>query len=123
MASKTSILVFYRSLTKSQKFFRNASIALIVVVNVAGGALTLLNVFQCRPVMNTFSTPQPAGTTCTDIVTLYLSSAPVNILSDLAILFLPMPILTALCLPRKQKIILIATFGQFNSGVVVMARI
>jgi hypothetical protein len=46
-----------------------------------------------------------------------LSSAPVNILTDLAILFLPMPILTALCLPRKQKIILIALFGQFPSRI------
>src|SRR5256885_4074394 len=46
-----------------------------------------------------------------DIVTLYLSSAPVNVITDLAILFLPMPILTGMRLPRKQKIILVVTFS------------
>ncbi|TIA60466.1 hypothetical protein D6C83_03244 [Aureobasidium pullulans] len=41
----------------------------------------------------------------------YLSSAPVNIITDLAILFLPMPILTSMRLPKKQKTILVITFG------------
>jgi hypothetical protein len=117
MVSKTSILIFYLRLTKTEKFFRTASAVVLVVAVVAGTALTLLNIFQCRPVANTLDDPLSAGTTCIDIVTLYLSSAPVNILTDLAILFLPMPILTALCLPRKQKIILIVVFGQFPSRI------
>jgi hypothetical protein len=117
MVSKTSILIFYLRLTKTEKFFRIASAVVLAVAVVAGTVLTLLNIFQCRPVANTFDSPLSADTTCIDIVTLYLSSAPVNILTDLAILFLPMPILTSLCLPRKQKIILVATFGQFPSRI------
>src|SRR5438045_4587911 len=112
MATKTSILIFYRRLSKAERFFRLSSIVILIVVNTAGFSLTLLNIFQCHPTGKAFSTPTPPGARCTDIVTLYLSSAPVNILTDLAILFLPMPILTALCLPRKQKIILVVTFGQ-----------
>ena len=111
MATKTSILIFYLTLSKSHKVFRGLTIATMVVVNAAGLALTCLNIFQCRPVAAVFQETLPPQATCTDIVTLYLSSAPVNIITDLAILLLPMPILTSLRLPRKQKIILIITFS------------
>jgi len=111
MATKTSILVFYLTLSKNQKVFRWATIATLVVVNVGGLALTVLNIVQCRPVNAAWASPVPATATCTNIVTIYLSSAPLNIITDLAIFFLPMPILTSMRLPKKQKIILIITFG------------
>ncbi|KAF2490913.1 MFS general substrate transporter [Lophium mytilinum] len=111
MATKTSILIFYLSLSKTQKIFRTATIATLAVVNIGGLALTLLNVVQCRPVGAAFDNPVPESATCTDIITIYLSSAPLNIITDLAILFLPMPILTSMRLPKKQKIILVVTFG------------
>ncbi|KAI9697091.1 MAG: hypothetical protein M1836_005053 [Candelina mexicana] len=111
MATKTSILVFLLSLSETQVLFRWATIATLVVVNAAGLALTLLNVFQCRPVGAAFLDPLPSTAYCMDIVTIYLSSAPVNIITDLAILFLPFPILTGMRLPMKQKAILIFTFG------------
>ena len=112
MATKTSILSFYLNLSKTQPIFRWASIATLVVVNAAGLALTFLNIFQCQPVEDVFQDPLPPSAKCIDIVTLYLSSAPVNIITDLAILFLPMPILTSMRLPRKQKTILVFTFGK-----------
>ncbi|KAF2466976.1 MFS monosaccharide transporter-like protein [Lindgomyces ingoldianus] len=111
MATKTSILMFYLTLSKTQKIFRWSTVATLVVVNVGGLALTLLNILQCSPVYAAFKTPVPASASCTDIVTIYLSSAPLNIITDLAILFLPMPILTGMRLPRKQKAILVITFG------------
>ncbi|KAF9693650.1 hypothetical protein EKO04_008135 [Ascochyta lentis] len=111
MATKTSILIFYLSLSKTQKIFRWATIATLVVVNVGGLALTILNIVQCRPISAAWMSPVPATAHCTNIVTIYLSSAPLNIITDLAILFLPMPILTSMRLPRKQKIILVITFG------------
>lgn len=111
MATKTSILIFYLSLSKTQKIFRWATIATLVVVNVGGLALTLLNVLQCSPVRAALQAPVPESASCTDIVTIYLSSAPLNIITDLAIFFLPMPILTGMRLPRTQKVILIVTFG------------
>lgn len=111
MATKTSILIFYLTLSKTQKIFRWATIVTLAVVNIGGLALTFLNIFQCRPVTAAFKNPVPDSATCTNIVTLYLSSAPLNIITDLAILFLPMPILTSMRLPKKQKTILIITFG------------
>ncbi|KAF2018207.1 MFS general substrate transporter [Aaosphaeria arxii CBS 175.79] len=111
MATKTSILTFYLTLSKTHKVFRWATIATMVVVNVGGLALTLLNTLQCSPVSAAYLSPTPDTASCTSIVTIYLSSAPLNIITDLAILFLPMPILTSMRLPKKQKTILVVTFG------------
>ncbi|KAI9801270.1 MAG: hypothetical protein M1833_002840 [Piccolia ochrophora] len=111
MATKTSILIFYLNLSRTQPIFRWASIITMVVVNAAGLALTILNIFQCRPVDAVIQNPSPPSAKCIDIVTLYLSSAPVNILTDLAILFIPIPLLTRMRLPRKQKNILVFTFA------------
>lgn len=119
MATKTSICLFYLTLSKNQRVFRWTTVSTLVVVNTAGAALTLLNIFQCRPVGAAFDFPLPSDDKCIDIVTLYLSSAPVNIITDLALLFLPMPILTGMKLPRNEKLILIVTFS-FGAFVAVI---
>lgn len=113
MLTKTSIIVFYLSVMSRDidPIFKWASWLTLAVTNVFGAALTFLNIFQCTPVGSTFIYPTPSNAKCTDIVTLFLSSAPLNIITDLAILFLPMPILTGMRLPKKQKLILIVTFG------------
>ena len=119
MATKTSICLFYLTLSKNHPVFRWLTVATLVVVNVAGTALTLLNLFQCRPLGAAFQDPRSDTASCIDIVALYLSSAPVNIITDLALLFLPMPILTGMRLPRNEKIILIITFS-FGGFVAVV---
>ena len=111
MATKTSILVFFLTLSKQQRVFTWTVWATLAVVNAAGLALSFLNIFQCRPLSATFDESRPADAHCTDIVTLFLSSAPVNIITDIVILLLPMPILKSMRLPRKQKWILYITFG------------
>ena len=119
MATKTSICLFYLTLSENQPIFKWSTIATLTVVNVAGLALTILNILQCRPVGAAFDDPILPTAKCIDIVTLYLSSAPVNIITDLALLFLPMPILTSMRLPRNEKIILIITFS-FGGFVAVV---
>ena len=124
MAVKTSILVFYLTLTRNQKVFQWANYVTLFVVNAAGFALTMINVFQCHPVSAAFYSTAPASAKCIDILTLYLSSSPVNIITDLAILFLPIPILTQMRLPYKQKWILVITFSfGFFVAVVDVIRI
>ena len=122
MATKTSICLFYLTLAKNQPIFKYTTIATLVVVNVAGTALTFLNIFQCHPIAGLFHQPLPSNLKCIDIIALYLSSAPINIITDLALLTLPMPILTAMRLPRNEKLILIVTFsfGAFVAAVDVV---
>jgi hypothetical protein len=112
MATKTSILVFYIRLSKNtQRVLRGASWAVLAVVNLAGGVLTLLNIFQCRPVGAAFDSSYPGDAKCISLLTEFICSAPVNIVTDLAILALPIPVLTAMRLPRRQKNILVVTFA------------
>jgi hypothetical protein len=122
MTIKTSILIFYLTLTKTDKGFRRANYVTLFVVNAAGFALTMTNVLQCSPVDAAIRFPTDGSAKCIDIVTLYLSSAPVNLITDVAIFFLPIPILTRMRLPMKQKIILIITFsfGIFTAVVDVI---
>ncbi|TRX95825.1 hypothetical protein FHL15_003379 [Xylaria flabelliformis] len=120
MAFKTSILVFYLRLSKNtQKVLRLASWAVLVIVNLNGTVLTLLNIFQCNPVEAGFN--RSPGR-CIPLLTEFICSAPVNIVTDLAILALPLPVLTSMRLPPRQKIILIMTFalGIFVSIVDVI---
>ncbi|KUL84277.1 hypothetical protein ZTR_07565 [Talaromyces verruculosus] len=124
MVLKTSILIFYLFLSKTNKIFRWAIFATIVVVNAAGTALTMVNIFQCDPVGAAIWFPADGDAKCFSIVTIYLSSAPVNLITDIAIFFLPLPILTQLRLPRKQKLILIITFSfGFFTAVVDVIRV
>ncbi len=121
MLTKTSIIVFYLSVMSKDAdvIFKWCNWLTLALVNVAGLALTLYNILQCMPVRAAWIYPTPTGATCTNIISLYLSSAPVNIITDIAILFLPMPILTGMRLPKKQKIILVATFS-FGAFVAIV---
>lgn len=111
MATKTSILIFYLRLSKNtQKVLRLASWAVLAIVNLAGTVLTLINIFQCRPVQAAFD-PYNGAAYCIPLLTEFICSAPVNVVTDLAILALPLPVLTSMRLPRRQKIILIFTFA------------
>lgn len=109
MATKTSILVFYLRLSKNtEKVLRICSYVVLAIVNIAGAVLTLLNIFQCRPIDSAFTTNSGK---CIPLLTEFICSAPVNILTDLAILTLPLPVLTGMRLPSRQKYILVFTFA------------
>ncbi|KAI0473018.1 major facilitator superfamily domain-containing protein [Xylariaceae sp. FL0804] len=111
MAFKTSVLIFYLRLAKNtQKVLRLASWGVLVIVNVSGLVLTFLNIFQCHPVRAAFD-PFEATEYCIPLLTEFICSAPINIVTDLAILALPLPVLTGMRLPQRQKVILIMTFA------------
>jgi hypothetical protein len=110
MVTKTSILIFYLRLARdTQKLLRGASYVTLAVVNFTGIVLTFLNAFHCSSVSAAYSLSDSAE--CMSIVTIYLCSAPVNIITDLAILVLPIPVLTGMRLPRRQKTLLVFTFA------------
>lgn len=112
MATKTSILIFYLRLSRTNRLFRIGTYATMGVVNVVGLVLTFVNIFQCHPLNKIFSESFIDTTQrCIPLVTLFLASSPANVFTDLAILVLPIPVLTGIHLPRRQKTILILTFG------------
>lgn len=64
--------------------------------------------FLCRPVQKLWK-PQLPGH-CMDAQIYWLSAAGVNIVLDFLVLLLPLPAITTLRLPRKQKICLMLVF-------------
>ena len=111
MATKTSILIFYLRLSKNTKpLLRLASYVVLAIVNLAGTVLTFINIFQCNPTYAGFQ-DVPFRPTCTPLLTVFICSAPINIVTDLAILVLPIPVLTSMRLPPRQKTILVITFA------------
>lgn len=112
MATKTSILLFYLRLSRTKRLFRLGTYATLGVANVIGLVLTFINIFQCHPLDKIFSgSLVDRSQTCIPIVTLFLASSPSNVFTDVAILVLPIPVLTGIHLPRRQKSILVLTFG------------
>ncbi|KAF5023841.1 hypothetical protein F66182_4099 [Fusarium sp. NRRL 66182] len=111
MATKTSVLIFYLRLAKhTQRVLRFASWLTLAIVNIAGLTLTLMNVFQCRPIAAAWDVDYDARAKCIPLLTEFICSSPVNIVTDLAILALPIPVLTGMRLPSRQKTILVLTF-------------
>ncbi|OBS29022.1 hypothetical protein FPOA_02958 [Fusarium poae] len=113
MATKTSVLIFYLRLAKhTQRVLRFASWLTLAIVNIAGVILTFMNVFQCRPTQAAWDVKyddRPSAK-CIPLLTEFICSSPVNIVTDLAILALPIPVLTGMRLPSRQKTILVLTF-------------
>ncbi|GFZ48389.1 hypothetical protein JCM24511_06137 [Saitozyma sp. JCM 24511] len=107
VATKTAILILYYRIAAAHQFLRCASLFTMTVINIAGIVLTFIYIFQCRPVDAAFSM---VDGTCIDIVAVYLSSMPINVLTDIVILLLPLPILTSLRMEFREKVILVATF-------------
>ncbi|KHN94011.1 L-fucose permease [Metarhizium album ARSEF 1941] len=111
MATKTAILIFYLRLAKNtQVVLRYASWATLAVVNIAGIVLTFMNIFQCNPVAAAWTIETDSPSRCIPLLTEFICAAPVNIVTDLAILALPIPVLTGMRLPSRQKTILVITF-------------
>ncbi|RCI08570.1 hypothetical protein L249_4777 [Ophiocordyceps polyrhachis-furcata BCC 54312] len=123
MATKTSILIFYLRLAKNtQVVLRYASWATLVVVNLSGCVLTFMNIFQCSPIGAAWMADFDRESSCIPLLTEFICAAPVNIVTDLAILALPIPVLTGMRLPMRQKTILVMTFtvGAFVSVIDVV---
>lgn len=85
--------------------------ATLVVTNVSALVLTLICAFQCNPLSAAFTSAVASDEHCIDTVKVIYASAPVHIITDIAVLLLPMEVLTSLRLPLKQKIALCVAFG------------
>lgn len=116
LVTKISILTLYLRIFRSHKLTRRGSIILIVVDTFAYVGLTCAKAFRCQPISAAWQLAPMRPVKCIDIVIIHLASTPVNVYTNLAIMLLPIPVLSSLRLPRRQKIILIFTFvlGAFD---------
>ena len=66
-------------------------------------------IFICTPVAYFWDRTIAKGH-CVNLLAFWFSNASFNIVTDLMICVLPVPVLRSLQLPRKQKVMLIAVF-------------
>jgi hypothetical protein len=109
MALKTSILFQYLRFFVHQTF-RQLAWALMAFVLVGGSALLLTSSLSCLPVAFNWDKTIPGGY-CINQPPVWYTMAGFTIVTDIAVLVLPMPVLKSLHLPKRQKYSLMATFG------------
>ncbi|KAF8854103.1 hypothetical protein BDZ45DRAFT_806100 [Acephala macrosclerotiorum] len=107
---KISILIQYLRIF-SNKSTRITIWAILAFVNAYSLITMFASVFVCYPIRYFWEKTYTGPSNCLDQKALWFSNASLNIFSDLAILIAPMPALSSLRLPRRQKIGLMFIFA------------
>jgi hypothetical protein len=80
-------------------------------ISIAGLAFLITSCLSCQPVPYFWDKDITTNGKCIDIMAFWFSFSAYNIITDMAVWLLPMPILKNLHLPRKQKYSLIGVFA------------
>ncbi len=106
-AIRLSILMFYIQINPFRRFR-------IVVYSTMGFCLasgivaTMCFIFRCVPTRNAWA---PVDWGCMDTRALFMSTMIINLMTDLWVLAIPLPMVWRLQMPTKQKVALMATFA------------
>ncbi|KAK5110884.1 hypothetical protein LTR85_000694 [Meristemomyces frigidus] len=107
-----SILLQYLRIFPQEKF-RKACFTVMALVSIYSLWAVLSGIFACNPVdsfwdMSRFAWDQPG---CLPRLTVWYTNAAINIATDVAIALLPLPVISSLQIPRRQRIILMGVFA------------
>ena len=105
---KASILVMYGQIFGNLKWFRYAVYIMLGLVIASSTAIFFDNLFICRPV--TALIEQYYGNNCIDRASVFLSTLIINLVLDILILFMPIPVVLRLQLPLGGKIQVLGMF-------------
>ena len=106
-AVKLSLLLLYARVFSIRKF----CIAAYAVMPLVFGwwlSVFLEELLLCRPLA--YNWDKTIRGSCADISAAYLAAGILNLLSDVSVLVLPIPIVLSLHLPLRSRIVLVATF-------------
>lgn len=106
---KLSLLILYYRVFGVNQCFRWALYVVISIWTLYSWADTLVVIFQCIPVHKTWSPTEPGH--CLDLIKLGVASGYINILTDLMIIILPIPVVMSLQLSPKTQLAVIAIFA------------
>ncbi|KAF2830572.1 hypothetical protein CC86DRAFT_434372 [Ophiobolus disseminans] len=106
--TKSSMLLQYRRVFTTKNFQNTCWISLAIVIIYTIGTVAS-SIFSCVPI-KTFWTRDPSAK-CLNQSAMWFTNAAWNIITDFALIILPIPIIRSLNLGRKQKIALISIFA------------
>ncbi|KAK3940243.1 hypothetical protein QBC46DRAFT_341802 [Diplogelasinospora grovesii] len=107
--TKCSILMLYDRIFGNVRWIRWLCWFLVACVALYAIASVTATIFQCNPVPRAFNKLIPG--TCIDNGTFWYANAGFSVATDLIILFIPMPLVYQLQIPRVQKIALVVVFA------------
>lgn len=108
-SAKIALLVFYLRLSPQRWFRYSVFATLALIVGYTTGIFFSL-VFACDPIKRSFDITITTGS-CINSAALYIATAASNIISDVILFVLPIPMVVTLQVPLKQKIGLMFIFG------------
>ncbi|CZR69539.1 uncharacterized protein PAC_19439 [Phialocephala subalpina] len=116
---KHCILALYRRIL-TQESFRRALWGVAGFITLQSLVAIFVNAFECRSHPSQAWSPSfPTG--CNNLSATYYSLASINIVTDLAILILPLPVLVKLHLNSRRRWALVGIFS--TGGVAIIASI
>ncbi|KAL1306841.1 hypothetical protein AAFC00_005497 [Neodothiora populina] len=107
--NKISILLQYWRVFAST-MTRHIVMVLFAVTTIIGFYSVFATIFMCAPV-SYFWKPEREEGHCLDRNAVWFANASLNIITDVAIFILPMPVLHQLHLPKRQRYALMGVFG------------
>ncbi|KAI9677627.1 MAG: hypothetical protein M1817_006582 [Caeruleum heppii] len=110
--TKISILLLYLRIF-IQKNYRRACWVLIVIIGLFGLSSAVASVFQCTPIRRAYM--RSVQGKCINLTASWYANAAFSITMDLTLLILPMPVVWALRMPKrnKQGLMLVFALGGF----------
>ena len=106
--AKISLLLLYCRIVPQKSLQSGIYLVMTVVIGYSF-ALVFALIFSCRPIAKAWDASISTGT-CINRPAVYYATAIVNIVTDLAILGIPIPVVWKLQMPTQQKIGLILMF-------------
>lgn len=108
---KISILCFYLRVFPQQWFRISCFVSMAACMGYAI-AFLLVSVFQCKPISYAWHNWDHEHTgTCNDINAQGWTSAALNVILDLVVLSLPIPVIAKLQLNKRKKLLILSMFG------------
>jgi len=102
---KFSILLLYHRLSRKRSF-RLTVYALLFLIVAYSLATIFLVIFRCHPISKAWDITITYGS-CLSIKTISITNGFFNVITDITILILPIPIAWGLFLPKRQKILIV----------------
>lgn len=104
------MLFFYLRLAPHPTY-RKVCFSTIGYIAVSSTIITLINLFHCNPVRGGWDHDPALGAKCYDPSIFYYVYSSLNVVTDILLVVIPIPILLKLQLPPKVKIGLVVMFA------------
>ena len=76
-----------------------------------GASYSQIATLECRPIRAAWNPFYAGEVRCIPLLTEFICSSPINIITNLCLLFLPIPVLTGMRLPKRQKMAVVFLFS------------